>query len=159
MAQDSLRPRDAGRSRRCRPVAGRALTLVVDASIAVPACLSKAGFSVLPEDDLAAPGLLWSETLSVLHELVWRREITTVDGDAARQALEDAPVRRVDDPGLADEAWRMAETLGWAKTYDAEYVALARLLGCRMVTLDARLRRGADRLGLVVTLDELDASR
>jgi hypothetical protein len=34
-------------------------------------------------------------------------------------------------------------------------VATARLLGCRMVTLDARLRRGADRLGFVVTVDEL----
>jgi predicted nucleic acid-binding protein len=45
--------------------------------------------------------------------------------------------------------------LGWAKTYDAEYVALARLLGCRLVTLDARLRRGADRLGFVISPDEL----
>jgi hypothetical protein len=54
-----------------------------------------------------------------------------------------------------NEAWRIADALGWAKTYDAEYVATARLLGCRMVTLDARLRRGADRLGFVVTVDEL----
>jgi predicted nucleic acid-binding protein len=45
--------------------------------------------------------------------------------------------------------------MGWAKTYDAEYLALARLLGCRVVTLDLRLRRGADRLGLVVTPGEL----
>ena len=45
--------------------------------------------------------------------------------------------------------------LGWAKTYDAEYVALAQLIGCRMVTLDARLRRGADRLGMAVSIEEL----
>jgi len=45
--------------------------------------------------------------------------------------------------------------MGWAKTYDAEYVALARLLSCRLVTLDARLRRGADRLGFVVAPQEL----
>jgi hypothetical protein len=38
---------------------------------------------------------------------------------------------------------------GWAKTYDAEYVALAKL------TVDRRLRRGADRLGFVVTPAEL----
>ena len=40
--------------------------------------------------------------------------------------------------------------LGWAKTYDAEYLALAALNGCRVVTVDGRLRRAADRLDLVV---------
>jgi integrase len=37
---------------------------------------------------------------------------------------------------------------GWAKTYGANYVALARLLDCRLVTLDARLRRGTARLDM-----------
>jgi hypothetical protein len=32
---------------------------------------------------------------------------------------------------------------------DAQYVALASILGCRLVTLDGRLRRGAARLGFV----------
>jgi predicted nucleic acid-binding protein len=45
--------------------------------------------------------------------------------------------------------------MGWAKTYDANYVALARLRDCRLVTLDARLRRGTGRLGLVVGPTEL----
>ncbi len=35
--------------------------------------------------------------------------------------------------------------VGWAKSYDAEYVALARLLACPLLTADARLRRGAAR--------------
>lgn len=131
------------------------MTLVVDASVAVPACLAADGFNVLLDDDLAAPALLWSETRSALHELVWRGEITAADGDVAREALERCPVRRVDDERLGGEAWRISDELGWAKTYDAEYVALARLLACRVVTLDARLRRGADRLGLVVSVSEL----
>lgn len=131
------------------------MTLVVDASVAVPACLAADGFSVLPDSDLVAPALLWSEARSALHELVWRGEITGSDGDAAREALEHCPVRRVDDNRLGGEAWRVADELGWAKTYDAEYVALARLLACRVVTLDARLRRGADRLGLVISVSEL----
>ena len=155
MAYDPLRTTHAELHRRHLSFSHRALTLVVDASIAVPACLSKAGFAVLSDDDLAAPALLWSQTLSILHELVWRNEITAADGNAARRALDGAPVRRVDDERLRDEVWRVAEALGWAKTYDAEYVALAQLLDCRMVTLDARLRSGADRVGLVVTIDEL----
>ena len=130
--------------------------LVVDASVAVPACLSADGFSVLPDADLVAPALLWSEARSALHELVWRGEVSPADGDAARDALEYCAVRRVRAPEqLGAEAWRIAEELGWAKTYDAEYVALARLLACRVVTLDARLRRVADRLRLVVSVSEL----
>ncbi len=61
--------------------------------------------------------------------------------------------RRVD--GLTIAAWRLASEFGWARTYDAEYLALARSLNCRLVTLDLRLRRVADRLGLVVTPAEL----
>jgi hypothetical protein len=50
---------------------------------------------------------------------------------------------------------KVANELGWAKTYDANYVALARLLKCRLVTLDARMRRGTARLGFVVGPTEL----
>jgi predicted nucleic acid-binding protein len=57
--------------------------------------------------------------------------------------------------GHAAAAWAVAEEFGWAKTYDAEYVALAKSEGCRLVTLGSRLRRGADRLGFVVTPAEL----
>jgi predicted nucleic acid-binding protein len=131
------------------------LTLVVDASVGVPACLAAVGFDILPDSDLVAPALLWSEARSALHELAWRGEINAADGDAALDALERCPVRRVEHERLGAEAWRVADELGWAKTYDAEYVALARLLACRVVTLDARLRRGADRLGLVVSVSEL----
>ena len=77
------------------------------------------------------------------------------DGERARLALEQAPVDRRSDPQLGAEAWRIATELGFAKTYDAEYIALAQLLGCRLVTLDVRLRRAADRLGCVVAPSEL----
>jgi predicted nucleic acid-binding protein len=152
---DALRAPDAERGRGARSFASRALTLVIDASVGVTACLAADGFSVLPDRDLVAPALLWSETRSALHELVRRGEIAASDGEAARDALERCPVRRVDDERLGGDAWHVADELGLAKTYDAEYIALARLLACWVVTLDARLRRGADRLGLVVSVSEL----
>ena len=34
------------------------------------------------------------------------------------------PIERLDPPGLRGQAWQVADQLGWAKTYDAEYVAL-----------------------------------
>ena len=102
-----------------------------------------------------APPLMWSEARSGLHEALWRGELSA--GAAARvlSELEGCPVEPRTDPRMGAEAWRVAEELGWAKTYDAEYVALALLLGTRLVTLDGRLRRGADRFGCVVAPHEL----
>lgn len=68
---------------------------------------------------------------------------------------KEMPIRIEQPADLDDEAWRIAHDFGWAKTYDAEYVALAKLNDCRLVTIDGRLRRGADRLGFVVTPAEL----
>jgi predicted nucleic acid-binding protein len=71
------------------------------------------------------------------------------------QRLEDMPVRRRDYAASGLQAWKIAAELGWAKTYDAEYVALAKILGCRLVTTDGRLWRGTKHLGFVVTPEEL----
>lgn len=128
--------------------------LVVDASVAVAASAVRGGFDRFREA-LVAPPLMWSEAMSALHELTWRGQVEPDDAAATLARLEACPVKRRDPMGLRATAWDIAEELGWAKTYDAEYLALASLLKTRVVTLDARLRRGADRLALVVGLDEL----
>jgi predicted nucleic acid-binding protein len=74
---------------------------------------------------------------------------------ATHVRLDGGRIRRRAPARLGSEAWDVANELGWAKTYDAEYVALARLLKCRLVTLDARLRRGAAPLGFVVGPEEV----
>ena len=130
--------------------------LVLDASAALRACAGPDGFRRYVNETLVAPPLLWSEARSSLHEALWRREVS---GEQARRTfavLHGGRIAEHVEVGLADECWRVADQLGWAKTYDAEYVALASLLGCRLVTADGRLRRGADRLGFVVLPTELD---
>ena len=121
----------------------------------LPACWTDDGFEPLRGQALAAPPLMWSEVRSSLHEGVWRRDVDAAVGTAALDRLERAPVEPVSYARLGHDAWAIADALGWAKTYDAEYLALARHLGGRVVTLDRRLRAGADRTGLVVFPAEL----
>jgi predicted nucleic acid-binding protein len=134
--------------------------LTIDASLAIELCLDRVGDdarSAFADDELVAPPLLWSEVPSVIHELTFRGEISDQLGDTALQALLDNTigVREIRPAGLTKIAWQLATEFGWAKTYDAEYLATAQLLSCRLVTVDGRLRRGADRLGYVVTPSEL----
>ena len=129
--------------------------LVIDASAGVQACLAADGFAPLENQELCAPPLLWSEATSVLHEMAWRREISAELADIARDRLSHAPMRRQQPRRLHREAWRIADALGWAKTYDAEYVALAGILRCPLLTIDARLAATASRLVDVIGPTEL----
>lgn len=129
--------------------------LVLDASVALPACASPGGFDVFGAEELVAPPLLWSESRSALHEALFRRDISAVQALRTLEALDNAPIRPRTQRRLSRRAWDIANEMGWAETYDAEYLALAQLLDCRFVTLDARLYRGAARLGFVVAPTEL----
>jgi predicted nucleic acid-binding protein len=129
--------------------------LVIDASAALYLLASADGIGPLAPLDLAAPALLWSEVTSVLNEMRWRGEISEDLASAAFARLLAAPIDRCADDRLYTEAREVARELGWARTYDAEYVSLARLLGARLLTRDERLRRGAGRLVTVVGPDEV----
>jgi predicted nucleic acid-binding protein len=129
--------------------------LVLDANVVVAEASTTAPFVTFGEEELVAPPLMWSEARSSLREAVWRGEVPPDEALVTLDFVERGRVRRRDHRRLGREAWRIAEELGWAKTYDAEYLALASLLGARFVTLDARLRRGANQLGFVVSPAEL----
>lgn len=129
--------------------------LVVDASVVLPACGSPRGFDVFRGEELVAPPLLWPESRSALHEALFRREVSEAQALRALDALEGAPIRPRTQRQLGRRAWQLATALGWAKTYDAEYVALAELLSCRLITLDARLIRGTAKLGFVISPADL----
>jgi predicted nucleic acid-binding protein len=61
--------------------------------------------------------------------------------------LGDAVLRRV--------AWKVADQLSWASTYDAEYVALTQLQADAFVTLDAELARSVEGIVATASIDEL----
>jgi predicted nucleic acid-binding protein len=130
--------------------------LVLDANVAIAAAANPIGFERFRRFELVAPSLMWIEALSSLHAMLWRGELRREQAESMRDRVLSAPIRRHESDGLAKEAWDVAEEMGWAKTYDANYVALARLLGCRLITLDARMQRGTARLGFVVGPTELE---
>jgi predicted nucleic acid-binding protein len=113
------------------------------------------GFANLRGHELVAPQLMLVEAGSVLHEMAWREEITKPRAVIMLDRLLKAPVMVRTPSGLIRAAWRVADELGWAKTYDAQYVALARMLDCRLVSVDERLLRGVARLGVAVRPREL----
>jgi predicted nucleic acid-binding protein len=119
--------------------------------------LASEGIEVSDEHELLAPTLLRSQTLSALHEAVHRGELAP---DVALDRLASVwamPVRLLGDAVLRRRAWKVAEQLGWAETYDAEYVALTHLQADAFVTLDAELARQVEGIVPTATIDALRA--
>jgi len=126
---------------------------VVDAGAVLH--LAGAEAEIPGEHKLLAPTLLRSQTLSALHEAVRRGEIPA---DVARERLTRIgrmPIRLLGDAVLRRRAWELADRLGWASTYDAEYIALTQLQADAFITLDAELARAVDGIVATASIDVL----
>ena len=129
--------------------------LVIDASAALYLLASEGGIEPFADLGLVAPALLWSEVTSVLNEMRWRGELSVALADAAFDRLVSSPIDRHAGDELYRDARKVSRQLGWAKTYDAEYVGLARRHAVRLLSRDERLRRGASRLITIVAPDDV----
>jgi predicted nucleic acid-binding protein len=126
---------------------------VVDCGVVLR--LASEGIEVRAEHELLAPTLLRSQTLSAMHEAVHAGEIppnVALDRLARIWAM---PIRLLGDAVLRRVAFKLAEQLGWAETYDAEYLALTRLQADAFVTLDAELARQAEGIVPTATIEAL----
>ena len=126
---------------------------VVDASAALH--LASEGVKVAAEHELLAPTLLRSQTLSLMHEAVHRGEIPA---DVAQEHLARVgklKIRLLGDAVLRRVAWKMADQLGWASTYDAEYVALTQLQADAFITMDADLARSVEGIVPTASINDL----
>jgi len=107
------------------------------------------------DHELLAPTLIRSQVLSGLHEAVHRGEL---QADVALDRLDRIariPIRLLGDAVLRRRAWKLADQLGWASTYDVEYLALTQLQGDAFITLDEDLARKAELVVTLASIDEL----
>jgi predicted nucleic acid-binding protein len=126
---------------------------VVDSSAVLR--LASDELEVSGDHELLAPTLLRSQVLSTLHEAVQRGEITDEAGRELLGRVGKLPIRLLGDAVLRRRAWELASRLGWAETFDAEYVALTQLQADALVTLDEGFARRVEGIVPTASLDAL----
>ena len=126
----------------------RASELVADASAVVLAAIDRTsrGQAVLARlrtVTVHAPQLVDVEVGSTLRRLVLRGELSPDDADEGRGVAGDlVDARYPHHRGLCDWAWANRDRVTF---YDAQYAALAQLLGLVLLTADARAARAPVR--------------
>jgi hypothetical protein len=126
---------------------------VVDCGVVLH--LASEEIEVPDEHELLAPTLLRSQTLSALHEAVHAGELPAEVALDRLNRIWAMPIRLLGDAVLRRQAWKFADQLGWAETYNAEYVALTKLQADAYVTLDVDLARRVEGIVPTATLEDL----
>lgn len=113
--------------------------MVVDASAALSALLHAGpARDALGREQLHAPHLIDSEVASGLRRRVAARQMEPDAGWATLDTWRRLGMTRYPAFSMLGRAWELRDNLS---AYDASYVALAELLGCSLLTADARLSR------------------
>ena len=130
-----------------------AALVAVDASVAVKWVVTGEPFanhaetllraSLQANQRLVGPPHLHGEVANALYQRLRSqdpaRHLTDHETEEALATYLALPVELVSPPGLYAEALRAGRTFALPSLYDALYVALARLLGCKLWTADRRL--------------------
>lgn len=117
--------------------------LVTDAGVWVRALLDEGTdgsvrVRLRQEDYVDAPALIDLEFLSAVRGLVARKVVSRPAAEDSIDRFLKAPIDRHSHGPLAWRAWELRANL---TPYDASYVALAEILGSRLLTVDRRLAR------------------
>lgn len=113
--------------------------IVVDASAALSALLNAGpARRALGGEQLHAPHLIDSEVANGLRRRVAAHQLDAEAGWAALNTFRRLGMTRYPVFSLLDRVWELRDDLS---AYDASYVALAELLGCSLLTADARMSR------------------
>jgi predicted nucleic acid-binding protein len=65
------------------------------------------------------------------------------------------PMRLLGDAVLRRQAWKVADQLGWASTYEAEYIALTQLQADAFVTMDSEPEDSVKSIVATASVEDL----
>lgn len=88
---------------------------------------------------LIAPSLLAFEVTATLRRLVYLKELTPDEGEAAFANFVRIKVRLSHRQGIFPLAWHLAKQFNRSRAYDTAYLALAQLHQCDFWTADEKL--------------------
>jgi predicted nucleic acid-binding protein len=114
---------------------------------------------VNPRHQLVAPNLIRSQALSLLFEAVRRGDLTEAEALQHHERLTELKMRLLGDRVSRRTAWKIAREQGWETTYDAEYLAVAKLQADALVTVDSALARKAKDVVPVAEVEALTAGQ
>ncbi|MGV8856960.1 hypothetical protein [Rhodoglobus sp.] len=119
----------------------------IDAPTAIR--LAREQVTISEEHQLVGPNVLRSHALSILYREVRAGTANRAEALETLRYITTMRIRLLGDRVSRATAWKIAESLDWADTNDAEYIAVAQLQADAFVTVDADFRR---RINGVVTV-------
>ena len=121
--------------------------------------LVASGVQVSSRHQIVAPNLIRSQALSLLLQAVRRGDLTEDVALQHHERLTELKMRLLGDRVSRRTAWRIAREKGWETTYYAEYLALTKLQGDALVTVDPALAAKAKNLVPLAQLEALTTDR
>lgn len=117
--------------------------------------LAKEEIALPVRHQLLAPTLLRSQLLAMLYQAVRRGDTTKQEAERYLNYVRGLRMRLLGDRVLQDVAWKIADQLGWADTYDAEYLALTQLQADAYISLDTELASAVEDLVAIAPYEAL----
>lgn len=117
------------------------------------------GVQVSTRHQLVAPNLIGSQALSLLLEAVRQGDLPEAVALPHHERLTELKMRLLGDRVSRRTARKIALEHSWETTYDAEYVAVAKLQADALVTVNSAMATKAKNLVPVAPLEALTEDR
>lgn len=112
---------------------------------------------VSPRHQIVAPNLIRSQALSLLLDAVRHHDLTEEMALQHHERFTELKMRLLGDRVSRRTAWKMAREQDWESTYDAEYLAVAKLQADALVTVNPALAMKAEGIVPLAPLEALTA--